>query len=322
VNINPIDGSVRLGYIAPQNIKEVIPLPTDNRIIDAIVVSNGVKIERLKVIRYNTDPSSPRFGKLDGNVLFFQINRIPSQLRGYSLLIEHVDWLKSFDDFLYNVLQGYDARNKHFYEIIVEGSEQDVKNINVTIPNNGGYVVHNDKVKWNVLSPNLQATDATVAAQMMIDFIAGTKGIPKTWLGKGDETNRATAEALTVPTMRMLKRHQMYVKKMLKFVATYILQESRKISLNENEYYDVEVSLFSLGAKDVESIGGGFTSLVSALAVAEDRGWINPNNAKKLIDGIVSSYGVEVEPNETVEEIKQQLSQSEVESIYNKPADI
>jgi len=312
--VNEVNGSVRLGYIAPQNIQDVIPLPKNQRVIDKIKVgfSNNVKPEIMNVIRWNYEGtliSNPeKYGKLIGDVLFFQLNRIPSQMRGYSILIDHIDWLDAFDQFLFSTLQGFDARTKYFYDLEMKGMTQDELNQLVfTPPANGAVNAHNENSVWEIKSPDLKAADSVTAVHMVKDFLTGTFGFPKTWFGEGDTSNRATAEAMTVPTLRMLKRMQGYTKRRHKFTAKYVLQcaqEKNNRILAPSQYFDVEVSTFNLGAKDIETTGAGFVSLINALAIAETKGWISGDNCKKVVDGVANSLGIEIEEQETVEEIK------------------
>ncbi|MBE3141498.1 MAG: hypothetical protein IMZ53_13060 [Thermoplasmata archaeon] len=326
VFVNPSDGSVRLGYIAPQNIKDVVPLAKNQRVIDKIKVMpfNGTIEETINVVRWNYEGNAndSKYGKLVGDVLFFQLNRIPSQLRGYSILIDHIDWLDAFDQFLFSTLQGFDARSRYFYDLQMNGKTQDELDAMVfTPPANGAVNAHNEEAKWQVITPDLKAADSVSAVKMVKEFICGTMGLPVTWLGEGDSTNRATAESLTVPTMRMLKRMQGYTKRRHKFTAKYILQcaqEKNPRLLAPDEYFDIEVSTFNLGAKDIETTGAGFTQMVNALAIAETKGWVSSGNAKKLVDGILNAYGVESEEQETPEEILAKNKDKQEKKSYER----
>ncbi len=313
VFVNPSNGAVRLGYVAPHNVKDVVGVPGNQREIDTLITWDGINDnseKKLKVIRWNFDgtpESNPMYGKLDGEALFFQANRVPSQMRGYSLLIDHIDWLDACDQFLFASLQGFDARSRWFLDIEMKGKTEDELNaLTFQMPANGATNVHNENVKTEFMSPDLKAADTVTAFNMVHDFIIGTFGLPITWMGKGESTNRATSEALTVPTMRMLQGLQKLVKHLMKFMTQYILQQAEKankIKLAPDEFYDIEVSTFSLGAKDIETVGTGFANILNALVVAEQQGWISSENAKKIVDGLMTTFGVETEEQETPEEI-------------------
>jgi hypothetical protein len=328
--VNPSDGSVRVGYIAPQNIKDVVTLPKNQRVIDKIKIMpvNGTQLEPLNVIRWNFEgnPSdnAETYGKLIGEVLFFQLNRLPSQMRGYSVLLQHIDWLDAFDQFLFSTLQGFDARSRYFFDLELKGQTQEQLDVlQFTVPANGAVNAHNENAKWEFMSPDLKATDSVAAVEMTMDYCTGTMGLPKTWFGKGDSTNRATAESLTVPTMKMLKRMQGYTKRRHKLTGQYILQcacEKDTTILKQDEYFDIEVSTFNLGAKDIETTGAGFVSLTNALVIAETRGWISSADSQKLIRGVMNSYGVETDAQKTPEEnIAESNDAQEKKSYDNLP---
>jgi hypothetical protein len=324
--VNPSNGSVRLGYIAPQYIKSVVPLPKNQREIDLLAIGkpDGVSEDKLKVIRWNYEVATTdeNYNKLAGECFFFRMNKIPSQNRGYPLILQHIDCLDAFDNFLFSTVEGFDARSRYFYDVKMEGlTEEQLKNKTVHVPANGEANIHNEKVTWDVITPDLKSSDYMSAVNGLQDFATGTMGLPKTWFGKGDEVNRATAEALTVPTMRMLARTQKTTKDILKFMALYVLQcagEKNTRLLKADEYFDVEVSMFTLGGKDIESTGTAFVALVNALAIAEDKGYILADDAKKVVSGMLSKLGVEVEESESVEDVKKKNLDKKDKKVYDK----
>lgn len=314
---NKTNGKVWLGYLDPKYIlseKGVVPVIGNIRVIDKIIMQPPDSTEQkdFKVIRWNMDgnpKTNGQYGKLSGEVFFFQLNKIPTQLRGYSIIIEHIDWLDALDQFSFGALDGADARNDYFFDCMLEGeSKEDIDKIKVTRPDRGQVNLHNEKAKWSVITPQLGAQEITTLIKTMRTYIIGTKGFPSTWFGEGDTANRATAEAMTIPTMRMLKRIQSIIKNELKFMAQYVLQQAQDfggLKLAADEYWDIEVSAFEIEQKGVEAMGSGFNSFITALAVATSKGWVSNENAKKVVDGILASVGIEVDATETPDMIKE-----------------
>jgi hypothetical protein len=326
-NVNKTDGKVWLGYLDPRyilpisydtsgNIQSsgVVPVPGNIRKVDEIIMQppGSTEVIRFKVIRHNMDGnpnSNPRFGKLDGQVFFFQLNKLPTQLRGYSILMTDIDWADAFDQFLFGALDGFDARNDYFFDCELEGFTQDeIDAQKVTRPDRGMVNVHNEKAKWSVIKADLAANDVATAAKLIKDFIVGTNGFSKVWFGEGDTTNRSTAESMAVPTKKMLQRVQAYLKRELKFMCTYVLQcaqEAGKVKLAADEYFDIEVSLYNLDQKELDQAGSGFVQLMNAIKIAVTSGWATDDTAKKLVDGFLASLGFEVDQSQTAEDIKE-----------------
>jgi hypothetical protein len=308
--VNPTNGKVRLGYMDPAFIKEVRKVPMNAREIDVLVLvpPEDTKEVPLKVIRYDDNANSPTYGKLAGETFFFRINYVTTQTRGHGELTQHLDWIDAFEQFLFGVLDGFDARNTFFYDLMMEGVEQTkIDNMVIPRPVTGEVKVHNEKATWEVKSPDLKAVDASEAVRLIRNFIVGTKGFPDHWFGEGSDVNLATAQVMSAPTIRMIKRKQESIKRMLKKIAAYVLQcavDKQAITLEDGEYFDVEVSMFDIERKDSAVIGAAFVQIVTALKVATQSGWVTDENAKKIIDGILGMLGVEVDPNEDVEDIK------------------
>jgi hypothetical protein len=319
VFVNDVNGKVRLGYMDPAFIKEVKSVPMNAREIDVLIMTppEDTKNVTLKVIRYDDVPSSPTFGKLAGEVFFFRINYVTTQTRGHGELTQHLDWIDAFEQFLFGVLDGFDARNTFFYDLKMDGfTKEQIDKMSVPRPTTGEVKIHNEKATWEIQSPDLKAVDASEATRLIRNFIVGTKGFPDHWFGEGSDVNLATAQVMSVPTTRMIKRKQAVIKRMLKKIAQFVLQcavEKNAIKLEDGEYFDIEVSMFDIERKDSAVIGSAFVQIVTALKVATQSGWVTDENAKKIIDGIIGMLGVEVDPNEKVDDIKAKNSTEEDE---------
>ena len=329
--VNETDGKVRLGYYIPSEIKEVIAVKGNAREIDVInlVSYDGAASKQvsMKVIRYNVDGNpntNEDFWKLVGEGFFFQTNKIPSQLRGYSIIMDLIDWLDAFDQFAFGVLDGFEARNDYFFDCELKGyNDAQIKNVKIQRPQRGEVNVHNENATWDVVTPDLKAHDASVGLTAFRGLIVGSQGYPGHWFGDDSGThNRGTAEAMAEPTRRMLKRIQSSVKQVLKFMAMYVLEQAVKadrIKLGPDEYFDVDISTFDIDGKDIDNAGAGFAQVVSALALAATRNWIKDDDAAKVVRSIMGAMGIEMEVGESVEDIKNKKQAAEDESALQTP---
>ena len=321
--VNLVNGSVRLGYIDPLNVAEVVCEPMNIREVVSLtcVQANSTEKLPLQVVRVDSDVKSKTFGKLIGECLYFRSGKVVNQKRGTPLLAELIDWLDALDQFLFDSLEGFVLRNAFMWDITMEGAdEKELQKKSIAPPKPGSTKLHNEKVKWEVLSPDLKSQDVAEAMRLVKNFILAGKGYPEHWFADGGNTNLATAEAMSIPVMKMLKAKQSEVKNIIRFMAQYVLDSSKLVTLGKDEYFQIDVSAFDFERKDAAVIGSAFVQLVTAAIAATDKGWMSQESAKKLVDGMLQKLGIEVDPTETVEQIaenaaKKKLKDDEDEAI-------
>lgn len=316
------NGMVRLGYVDPSNVKEVVTEPYNMLIVRQLMMrpKDGAVLVPLKVINVDLDATSETFNKLVGETFYFRINKVTNQLRGHGILIDLLDWLDAFDQFLFDGLEGVRLRNAFFYDLEMKGlndSQIKEKAKEVTTPRSGSLRIHNENAKYSVISPNLGTMDLEKGMLMFLTFIVGSKGFPLMWFGSGVDANRATAGEMAKPTLRMLQRMQNEIRKMVKQMVRFVCDASLTLKLAPNEYIDCEVSMVDLNQADVGSLATALSSLFSAMAIGVERGWISDETAKKLADGWMKKFGVEVDPNETIEGNREEKNQRDGEDAYD-----
>jgi hypothetical protein len=106
------DGRVRLGYVDPANIEEIVPKPTNPEVVEWAItrtgytVDNSVIPKKYSLIQVDEYPLSQTFGKLtwdagpDGKTdgaFYFAINKPSNATRGRSDLVTIFDWLDLYD---------------------------------------------------------------------------------------------------------------------------------------------------------------------------------------------------------------------------------
>lgn len=318
------DGKVLLGYIDPLNIKEVITSPDNIRIVEKLSLKTTDSTPLYKtVVRVDTDPNSPTYMRMTGECIYWRINRTVNQTRGIGMLVDLLDWVDALDQFLFDALMGFRLRNAFFWDITMIGATQeevDAMAKVITPPTTGRARVHNDKMTYDVKAPTLGTQDVERALLAFETFIVGTKGFPAMWFGSGADANRATASEMGIPTMRMLKATQKIIRNLCKYIAQFVLDQAAiagVIEMGKDEYFDISISMYDFERKDAAMIGAGFQQLVTALQVAVQNGWVSNETAKKLVDGLVGRLGVDVDPNESVEENKEETQQEEDEAAYD-----
>lgn len=298
VSVNPVNGHVTLGYIDPLDIIKVT-LDSDNPLlVDEIKVSRLAEKNSFKVIRRVTNPNSPKFGKYDGEVFFFAINKVSNQPRGTSDLLPLLDWISSYDDFLFNRLERNALINNFIWDVVLEGAdEKQIKDFitQLQAPSPGTVRAHNEKVKWNVISPNLSSSDAEKEANLIRGHILSGAGYPPHFFS--DFTGvRATAYEAYFPTEKSLVTRQKIVKSFLEIVFKFVIDQAiiaRR--LPEGIDTSFEIIFPEISIRDLERASRALVNITSALEKAVDRDWISKNDCQKVIASILNQIGLTLE---------------------------
>ncbi len=325
------DGFVELGYTDPTAIQKVTVAPLNMSRV--LTLNLRIKDEvgegkTYKVVDVGRDPNMEDYRLLTGEVIYRRINRSASQVRGHGFLIEQLDWLDLLDQFLFDALRGFQARNMFFWSVMFKGLDEaklEEKKKGFTVPEQASARLHNENVEYKPVSPDLGAMEVDKALTAMQTFIVGAKGFPMTWFGTGEDANRASAKSMSVPTMRMLKAVQKNVRALARYVATYVMHQAvlaGRLKLDvHKEKFDVTVKMFDFEREDAAVLGVAFQQMVAALVIASSNGWVSPETAKQTVDGMLGRMGVEIPSGETVEDLKRQADERKAEEVANTVVD-
>ena len=324
--VNDKNGFVRIGYIDASTVKEIELNPNDGRRIDKISVQipDTVDLKQFNVIVWDSDPKSPTYGKLIGDVFHFRINYLLGMQRGYPELLESADWIDGLDQFLWNNLEGSVYRNSFFLHEKREGmTQEDLDKLpNEAMPTSGAKKITNEKVSYQMVAPDLKSNDVTETLNMYRQMVVSGKGYPSSWFDSGDTANRATAWSQAEPAIVSLKLKQQIVKNIFIEIAIFVMDKAilagrLKLanSATSKEIVEYSVSMTSLDKKEIETLSTTLNQTVQALIVAVDAGWLEEDDAKRVVDSIVSQMGIEIDTSQTVDDIKQRQDEGEIDKV-------
>ena len=293
VFVNPIDGHVRLGYIDPLEIKDVITDPENCEVVREVVLFAGER--RLKVIGEDEDS-----GLLAGECFYFAINKVSNAKRGRSDLLCLIDWIDLYDKFLFSRAERAHLLNAFVWDVTLSGmNEAQIQKwlqANTSPPKPGSIRAHNEKVEWKTVAPNLASHDATHEARLLRNQILGGAGLPEHWFAEGGEVTRATAAEMGEPTIKRLTSRQRYFKHMIEFIFRFVLDQARQAGvLTERNRLEFSITVPEISVRDMTRASASLNQVAQSLALAEDRGWIDKEGAKKLFSLVASHLGVETE---------------------------
>ena len=180
-------GLVRLGYLAPAQIDEVIPDPDNVKVLIGVITRSleGRPQKRLRVI-LNADedqvvsPAAARLREqmIDGDCFFFAVNRLSNMTRGKSDLLTLFDWLDGYEQFLFENLDRITNHLMTFiWDVKFQGlTEEQIEKKMAAMrpPRRGSIRGHNENVEWNAVAPDLKSYETGEALQNFKRHIIGT----------------------------------------------------------------------------------------------------------------------------------------------------
>lgn len=305
-------GRVRLGMIDPGQIAEIFTDP------DNVEVKIGVKVQRLDGtgVRYlktilagetdtviSEDALRLRETYADGECFLFDINSVSNDPYGTSDIFVIADWLDEYEDFVFKYADKAKKQNAHIWDVEVIGADEatcDALAQKFPHQADGAIRVHNEKVKWNAVSPNLQALEIKESASVFRNHIIGTKSIPPHWFGGLDDVNRAAAAEGNEPIKALIDDRQNLLKFIIETLFTYVIQKALDASYLKpaagEDPFDFAVQKPEAMEKDITQVSTAVRDLATAMTVAAGHSWIDKATAVKFFAFIIAMVGFEIDP--------------------------
>jgi hypothetical protein len=305
--VNPANGAVKLGYIDPVQIVKIKKDPHNPKINKTLIWQrNNAKDPEIKqIINIDRNLKSPTYGKLVGDCFFFAINKVTNATRGRSDLLCLADWLDGYDQFLFARLERAFLLNSFIWDITAEGMDKEaleefVKGL--SMPKSGSIRAHNEKIKWETVSPNLESSDASQEARLFKNQILGGAGYPEHWFAEGSTTTRATALEMGLPTLKKLKSRQKWTKFQLMRIIDFVIDQAIiHGELKEGVDRGYKITPSPIISRD-NKVADTISNLVDGLKKALDYEWVDQRKARAIFGTVISQLGVDMEAKPSTEE--------------------
>lgn len=320
VAVNERDGHVRLGYVDPLEIDEVLTDP-DNALVPVSVALKRVPGQPrrvLKVIREDSWRASQTYGLLmpaargerdlltaevyAGSCFLFQVNKLSGARRGRSDLLSLIDWLDGYDALLFDQLDRGQLLDSFIWDVTLEGQTEE--EIQAWLARNrsvrrGQIRAHNERVKWEAVAPDVRAQDKDTLLRLLRGHMLGARSIPEHYYGLGGDVNLATAKEMGLPTVKRMTRRQKAVRFLMRDLGRFAVHQAIVAgALPADVDQAVEVQLPEISVRDTTAITQALTSLTVALSQAETQGWIRKETAGRLFALLAGQLGMELDPAE------------------------
>jgi len=177
-------------------------------------------------------------GRLKAVVLHYALNRPSGSQWGEGDLTPILKWLSRYSAWLEDRVRLNRFRNAFVYVVKARfgsESERSVRQLQLTAnpPAPGSILVTDESEEWSVMSPKLEALDASSDGLAIKKMIAAGVGLPLHFLAEPESSTRTTAEAAGSPTYRRFSERQ-------RFICT-LLEDVLQVVVKRRAFYDSQV---------------------------------------------------------------------------------
>jgi len=308
VSVNPVDGFVRHSYLNPMDVVAVYPNAQNPEILDELELAESIQLpnnkKTLKIIRLDTEPKSKTFGFLTGETFFFTLNRMSDATRGSSELLPLIDWLGYHEEFMFDLIERAKQLNAWFLDVTLEDFTQkeieDWVNAFQSMPSYPGVIrAHNQKVTIKPVSPSIEAAEMAEAARMFREHIASGGGFPDFFLGGGPRPGRGVVTEVAEPTFKTLASLQQEVRHMIEFILEFVIDQAilhKTLPQDIDREFTIRMPRISL--RDLQRAGGAIYRCAQGLRLAQEAGWLLPEEARKAFQSWLDQLSVVFRPEE------------------------
>lgn len=308
--VNPVNGLVRLSYVDPSNIDDVVNSTMFPELAASVVLkdASGRTSKTLSVIREEWDPRLPTYGRLVGDCFFYSINNPPNASRGRSDLIQSFDFISAFEEGLFDEFERQRFMKSFIWDVVLQGAtEEDIAKFlqNTPTPKPGSIRAHNERATWQAVTPDLKNQDSKAFFDFSRSYLAATQNRPDSWFGSGGKAYQHEADLMGEPTFKDLASRQRYVKYVIEDLCRFQLDQAvLKKALVEpsGERFMVKVNMPEMTNKNLKEIVGALLQLAQALMIGVTQRWLTDDTAATLFASIAQMVGVDID---VAEEIKQ-----------------
>jgi hypothetical protein len=222
----------------------------------------------------------------------FAINKVSNAKRGKSDLATILPWLRRYKDWLMYRTRINKYKAAFLWEITMSGADRRTIEAKMQeyaqAPEPGSVIVHNDAEKWAPVQPLIDAGDVEADGRAMKLMVAMGAGIPEHYLADGQNSNRATASEMSLPTVKKYKRRQDYFGYVLKRIIGRVIEEKQSRGmLPLGVDTSVTISFPDIETDDNLMLGQAGYYLSQALQSAQGNGWVTEEQTARLFLGAI-----------------------------------
>lgn len=289
VFINEETGIVKLSTISPLKIKNVLRNPKNAEDMEFIVTELKGK-PKLKIISMQDD------GKLEGEAFYFAINRISGGSRGVPDMLPSVDWLEGLDGMLFALMERSSLAQDIVFDLTYEGaSDKECREMVIEFIQSlkeGGAYAHNEKVKLEIMAPELAASDAETVISILLRQIQSGMRLAGLFFGDAEDLTKGSASELSMPVAKAIKARQNFWKRIITKILKFQIQKAKEAGRLEGvEDFSFKISMDPILLRDIKVLTDSLVSLGTTLADGVSSGYISNEEASQIYRNALEQLG-------------------------------
>jgi len=255
-----------------------------------------------------------------GTCFYFSRNDLSNQARGHTDLLQVADWLDQDDQTLFGLADREQMGGYFIADVTLTGTNEDgvaarAKQLKANPPKPGSVNVHNDTETWNLAAPDLKQQPSIETHNALLTYNLGGLGLPSHWYGRGDETNRATAQAQGDPTWKTMEHDQDQIRDMILMLLEFARDQAEiagRWRPATDDADDITVQMPEMTNKDLVSLSSAATAFATALMTAVDQGWMSREKAIEAWAKLMSEFDIEIDTEAELEAVDGEQEQGEL----------
>lgn len=168
-------------------------------------------------------------------MLHYAINRPAGAQWGEPDLAPVLRWLSRYAAWLEDRVRLNRFRNSFVYVVKARFSSESARSarqlqLAANPPSAGSVLVTDENEEWSIISPHLEALDASTDGLAIKKMIAAGVGVPLHFLAEPESSTRTTAEAAGGPTYRRFEQRQRFLQ--------WLVEDVLRVVLNRRACFD------------------------------------------------------------------------------------
>ena len=221
------------------------------------------------------------------DVLHVTINKVSSGLRGRSDLAPILPYVRRYREWLDDRILQNKFKSAVVWDVTVNGADraeiERMRAQSAAPPARGTVLFHTEGETWKPMHPQIDAGDAAPDGRAIRLMVATGALLPEHYLAEGSHANRATAAEMGLPAIKRFQRRQQVFRALLVRVINRVLDEAQRAGrLGPRVDRSFTVQFEELTTAPLQHVAGAVSRLTGALATASDRGWVTPEEARRL----------------------------------------
>ncbi len=327
-------GALRLGYIDPAQIKEVVTDPGNVKMIIGVILKDqqGMEGMKLKTILpadaediLTRQAKNLRDGYADGECFYSAVNNLTNNPMGRSELLVSADWIDAYEQFLFDASDKWTLLNSFLWDITVKGGDAatcKTQADNLT-KKAGSTYAHNENVTLQAITPDLKTQDVDTGARTVRNHILGAHGFPSFWFGGGEDANRALGVEMGTPAFKMLSSKQRAFKASLEIILQTVINRrraARTLVCTDEDAKNWSVVLPEITTKDITKNSAALQQVTTSLATAILQNIIDTVTARKIFIVLAGTLGIEIDEADVETRLKEEMGKKETQDYRKNPA--